>query len=211
MLSAYFKDVVFNQLLGNGTAAASVLTSQYAYCCTGNRPEIDSVVGPETGILNSYKGINQILRKLVVAGLFPVGAGHDQGICQVSGAVINSSCVTGGDDTVHVQFWSAVNNAHKHACTHTDSYDQAEGTQNQTGFKESKKNPGGVFSAAGTGSLYFFFGCFFSVIHFGCPPLEIIAKKSSYYYTKNGNALQESLIPVMMEPAVISMAGQREF
>ncbi|WP_373109059.1 hypothetical protein [Lachnoclostridium sp. Marseille-P6806] len=41
--------------------------------------------------------------------------------------------------------------------------------------------------------------------------MEIIAKKSSYYYTKNGNALQESLIPVMMEPAVISMAGQREF
>ena len=70
----------------------------------------------------------------------PVGAGHDQGICQVSGTVINSCCVTGGDDTVYVQFWSAVNNAHKHACTHTDSYDQAEGTQNQTGFKESKKN-----------------------------------------------------------------------
>lgn len=31
--------------------------------------------------------------------------------------------------------------------------------------------------------------------------MEIIAKKSNYYYTKNGNALQESLIPAMMEPA----------
>ena len=40
--------------------------------------------------------------------------------------------------------------------------------------------------------------------------MEIIAKKSSYYYTKNGNALQESLIPVMMEPAGIRRTGGGE-
>ena len=55
---AAFKDVVFNQLLGQGRAAAPIVIGQHAYCRTQDRTDVDSVVLPETGILNGNEGID---------------------------------------------------------------------------------------------------------------------------------------------------------
>ena len=85
---ASMEHVVLDQLLGDGRTAAGILSRQHAPHRTGNGPQVDAVVLPETLVLDGHKGVYQIVRQLLKGCLLTVGALLYQGCHQVSLCVI---------------------------------------------------------------------------------------------------------------------------
>ena len=70
-------------------------------------------MGPETGILNGYKGIDQALGQLFVCGLQTVGSGLHQSLRQIALAVINHGRVPAGFNACHVDLRRSVDDPFK--------------------------------------------------------------------------------------------------
>ena len=70
VLIAAFKDIVFNELLGQGTSAAGTgVTGNDSDGRTDHGTDINAFVGPEPGILDRDEGVDQALGKFLVGCL----------------------------------------------------------------------------------------------------------------------------------------------
>ena len=95
-------------------------------------------MAPETGILYGNEGVDQILGKLVIGGLLPVGACHNQGIRKVACTVINSGGISHGNNAFHINVRGAVDNSHKHADAGAQCHQNRKQTEDKTGFKNGQ-------------------------------------------------------------------------
>ena len=111
------EEVVFNELLGNGRAAARTRSAaQHTHNGAHNGARVDTVVLPETLVLNCDKGIHEVLRKLLIRRFLAIGARHDQGFDQISVRIVNRGGKAHGGDAVRLEFRRGVHNAPKGAC-----------------------------------------------------------------------------------------------
>ena len=91
---------------------------------------------PETGIFNSHKGIDQILRQLVIGSLNTVGIGSDQSIGYLPVGVIDSGKIAAWRKAVRIEIRRAVDNAFKHSDSGADSRDGHKEKQDKNRFKK---------------------------------------------------------------------------
>lgn len=85
------KDIVFDKLLCDGASATGIVVADQAVDRSGDGTDIDTVMGPETGILNGYKGIDQILGQFLIGSRFTVGTAGYNCVGEIAAYVINGS------------------------------------------------------------------------------------------------------------------------
>ena len=130
------ENIVFDQLLCNGASAAGIIVADETVNGSGDGSQVYAVVGPETGVLNSHKGVDQILGKLLIGGGLAVGAAGDQGIGQIAVRVIDSGCKTVRLNVHDVHRGGIVNDSFNH----TETYGCTCYSQKQKQHKKSLKD-----------------------------------------------------------------------
>ena len=110
-------------------------------------------MGPEAGILDCNKGVDQILGQFFVCGFFPVCTGHNQGVCQISLAVIDLCGKAAGAETCRIHIGSAVNNSADYTGTDSGSGQRQKKHNNEKQLKQIQKQAAAVLASVGTGAL----------------------------------------------------------
>ena len=103
-------------------------------------------MGPETGVFNGNKGIDQIFRKFFVSGLLTVGAAGNKSFCQISICIINRSSKTVRLDVHNIHRRGIINNTLDHSETNCSTCNCQEKEQDKKCLENIKNKIGCVLS-----------------------------------------------------------------
>ncbi|CDD40788.1 unknown [Clostridium sp. CAG:299] len=187
---------VFNELLSQGAGAALIIIGQYAHRRSGNGTQVNAAVLPEAGILNSHKGVDQILRKFFVGSLDAVGVRAHQSVRYIALTVVNRGKITAGSKALGIKIRGCVNDALKHSDSGAEASHKDKQAQHKSRLKKRKKEPIRIFLFAGTSGRNLPSGFFSAIIHTR-PPL-------AYHYSKSFQIIQDSQFP----PRLQFLSGQ---